>query len=342
MNIEEQLRIDPEHVLDRISQRLRHLLSRVLNRRGLVVAISGGVDSAVCAAIAAQAIGPNRVFGLLLPERDSSPTSLARGRMLVSQLDIAHEVFDITPALEAVGCYQRRDETIRDIFPAYDSGWKNKIVIAGGQHGRFNFFQLVVQDPDGNILEKRLDLTHYLNIVAATNYKQRVRKTVEYHHADRLHYAVVGTPNRLEYELGFFVKNGDGAADIKPIAHLFKTQVYALAHYLRLPEEICHAAPSTDTYSMAQGQDEFYFTLPYDKMDVALFAYDKGYPAISLMDELGLTREQAEFIFQDIAAKRKTTRSLHLPALLMEDISDPLVPQPDDENTHVLYKTGDR
>lgn len=337
MSIENQLRLDPTQAVEKIGRRLRHLLGRVINRRGLVVAISGGVDSAVCAALAVQAIGPNRVFGLLLPERESSPASLTRGRMVVSQLGIAHEVFDITPALEAIGCYTRRDQSIHDIFPDYDNGWKNKIVIAGGQRGRFNYFKLVVQDPGGNILEKRLDLTHYLNIVAATSHKQRLRKSVEYHHADRLHYAVVGTPNRLEYELGFFVKNGDGSADIKPIAHLYKTQVYALADFLGLPEEICKAAPSTDTYSMAQGQDEFYFALPHAKMDVALFAYNNGYPASSLVDELGLTAEQSEFVFQDIAAKRKTTGFLHRPALLIENLSGPLPVVPPDDGDQIYF-----
>lgn len=145
---------------------------------------------------------------------------------------------------------------------------------------------------------------------------------------DRLHYAVVGTPNRLEYDMGFFVKNGDGSADIKPIAHLFKTQVYALAKYFNLPEEICNAAPSSDTYSMVQGQDEFYFTLPYAKMDIALFAYNNGYSAISLAKELDLTPDQAELVFRDITAKRKATGSLHWPALLIEEVSGPLLTVP--------------
>lgn len=329
MSIAERLQIDAAQVVETISRRLRHLLSRILHRRGMVVAISGGVDSAVCSALAVRAIGRDRVFGLLLPEQDSSPTSLLRGRLVVEQLGIAHEIQDVTAALTALGCYQRRDESIRAIFPDYTSAWQNKIVIAGGRQGGFNYFKLVVQDPHGNIRQARLDVKNYLNIVAATNYKQRVRKIVEYYHAERLHYAVVGTPNRLEYDLGFFVKNGDGAADIKPIAHLFKTQVYALARYLELPAEICSATPSTDTYSMVQGQDEFYFTLPYAQMDVALFAHNNGYPAASLVDELGLAPDQAEFIFRDITAKRQATGFLHWPALLIEEVPGPLVAVPD-------------
>jgi len=317
------LKLDEAAEVAKIAARMRELLRHHLHRRGLIVAISGGVDSSVCAALAVRAVGRERVFGLLLPERDSASESSVRGRMVVEQLGIAHEVFDIAPVLDALGCYRWRDAAIRNVFPAYTDGWKNKIVIAGGQTGHFNYFKLVVQAPEGQVFEERLDSKNYLQIVAATNFKQRVRKTLEYFHADRLHYAVVGTPNRLEYDQGFFVKNGDGSADLKPIAHLYKTQVYALARYFGLPEEICSAQPTTDTYSMAQGQDEFYFALSYDKMDIALVAYNRSEPSSVLAAELNISAEQAEFIYRDIEAKRKTTAVLHWPAIPVETVSGP-------------------
>lgn len=317
------LKLDEAAEVAKIAERVRELLRDHLHRRGLVVAISGGIDSSVCAALAVRAVGCERVFGLLLPERDSASESSVRGRKVVEQLGIAHEEFDIAPVLDTLGCYRWRDAAIRNVFPAYADGWKNKIVIAGGRTGHFNFFKLVVQSPEGRVFEERLDSRNYLQIVAATNFKQRVRKTLEYFHADRLHYAVIGTPNRLEYDQGFFVKNGDGSADLKPIAHLYKTQVYALARYLELPEEICNAQPTTDTYSMVQGQDEFYFALPYDQMDIALLAHNNGEPASALAAELGIGVEQAEFIYRDIEAKRKTTAMLHWPAITMETVSGP-------------------
>ena len=281
-NLAAALKLDEAAETAKIAERLRELLRSHLHRRGLVVAISGGIDSAVCAALAVRAVGRERVFGLLLPERDSASESSIRGRMVAEQLGIAYEEFDIAPVLDALGCYRWRDAAICAVFPSYTAGWKNKIVIAGGQTGGLNYFKLVVQSPDGQLFEERLDSKNYLQIVAATNFKQRVRKAVEYFHADRLHYAVVGTPNRLEYDQGFFVKNGDGSADVKPIAHLYKTQVYAMANYLGLPEEVCNAQPTTDTYSMAQGQDEFYYALPYYKMDIALLAYNNSQPSSQL------------------------------------------------------------
>jgi len=328
MNLAFALNLDEAAEVTKISQRLRESLRNHLHRRGLVVAISGGIDSAVCAALAVKAVGIERVFGLLLPERESASESSIRGRMVAEQLGIAYEMFDIAPVLDALGCYQWRDDAIRAVFPCYSAGWKNKIIIAGGQAGRFNYFKLVVQSPDGQLFEERLDSKNYLQIVAATNFKQRVRKMLEYFHADRLHYAVVGTPNRLEYDQGFFVKNGDGSADIKPIAHLYKTQVYALARYLELPEEICNAQPTTDTYSMTQSQDEFYYALPYEQMDLALLAYNNGESSAKLALELGLALDQAEFIYHDIEAKRKTTAMLHWPALAMETVIGPSIKPP--------------
>ena len=314
------LELDFAAEADRIAQWMRNTLASRLRRRGLVVAISGGIDSSVSAALAVRAVGPERVFGLLLPERDSSGFSTDRGRQLATHLGILHDVFDIAPALEALGCYRQRDEAIRRVVPEYGDGWKNKIVIAGGIDGGINYFKLVVQSPVGETREVRLPLREYLQIVAATNFKQRVRKTMEYFHADRLNYAVVGTPNRLEYDQGFFVKLGDGAADLKPIAHLYKTQVYAMARWLGLPAEICNAQPTTDTYSLPQGQDEFYFALPYAQMDVALWALNQGLSPRAGGELLGRTEAQMERIYADIVAKRRAAQYLHAAAETVEPV----------------------
>jgi NAD+ synthase len=309
------LALDLEAEADRIAASLRDSLSRTLRKRGLVVAVSGGIDSSVCAALAVRAVGAPRVFALLLPERESSPDSTARGRLLCEHLGIAHEVVDIAPTLEAIGCYTARDAALREAVPGYGPGWKQKIVIGGGLDGRYNHFKVVARAPDGAEVTHRLDSAAYLQIVAATNFKQRVRKTLEYFHADRLNYAVVGTPNRLEHDLGFFVRNGDGSADLKPIAHLYKTQVYALAGHLGLPERLCNAVPTTDTYSLEQGQDEFYFALPYARMDLALWAFHHDVPAADLAAHLGLAPQQAEWVYDDIRAKRRAAAVLSAPPL---------------------------
>lgn len=327
--IKQLLPLDHDAEITRTTEKIRELMRQHLRRRGLVVAMSGGIDSSVCAALAVTALGPDKVFGLLMPERDSSSESVVKGKLLAEHLGIRHTVEDIAPTLEAIGCYRWRDDAIRAVFPAYGEGWKNKIVIAGGTAGQINHFKLVVQDPQGQLHEQRLGLREYLQIVAATNFKQRIRKTLEFFHADRLNYAVVGTPNRVEYDQGFFVKNGDGSADLKPIAHLYKSQVYALARHMGLPDLICNATPTTDTYSLSQGQDEFYYALPYKEMDVALWHVNQGLPPAQLAERLGLSEQQATYIYQDIEAKRRTTAPLHWSGLLMEPVTGPL-PRPAD------------
>jgi NAD+ synthase len=307
-----------------IAARLRTLVTRTLRRRGCVVALSGGIDSSVTAAVAVEALGPQRVYGLILPERDSSGESLRLARLLVKQLGIDHDVEDIQPTLAAIGCYDRYDAAVRSVFPQYNTGWRSKIVLPGDllDSDRMNVYRLVVQDPYGETFTERLPLQAYLEIVAATNFKQRIRKTLEYYHADRLNYAVAGTPNRLEYDQGFFVKNGDGAADVKPIAHLYKTQVYGLARHLGLPNEICKSTPTTDTYSLDQGQDEFYFVLPYPEMDLLLWARNHEVLPAEAAQVLGLETEQVERVYKDIERKRHTTRPLHLPPQLVQDVPE--------------------
>ena len=296
------LRLDAEEATSQIAGVLRAQVFDTLKRRGVVVAMSGGIDSSVCAGLAVRAFGPKRVFGLFLPERDSDPISLALATEWADKLGIEHVTEDITSALDGLGAYRRRDEAIRRVVPEFGAGWKSKIVLGGNrlESDRLNVFHLAVQRPSGEIETHRLPPEEYRQIVAATNFKQRSRKMLEYYHADRLHFAVVGTPNRLEYDQGFFVKGGDGLADVKPVAHLYKTQVYQLADHLGVPNGITSRPPTTDTYTLPQSQEEFYFSLPAKTMDLVLFALNAGYDAETAATHLGLAPEQVRRAYADI------------------------------------------
>ncbi len=313
------LRLDCAAEADRIGEAMRRQL-REIRRRGVVLGLSGGIDSSVTAALAVRTLGADKVFGIFMPEADSDPESLELGREVANHLGIRSTLEDIAPALSALKCYERRNEAVAAVIPDFTADWKFKIVLPGAGHQGINFFSVVARAPDGREVRERLPLDSYLAILSATNFKQRVRKMVEYHWADRLNFAVAGTPNRLEYDQGFFVKQGDGSADIKPIAHLYKTQVYEMAAYLGIPERIRRRPPTTDTYSRPQGQDEFYFNLPYDKLDVCLYGKNHGVAAADVAAATGLTEAQVEFAYRDIDAKRSTTRYLHLKPLLVEEI----------------------
>jgi NAD+ synthase len=316
------LRIDAQREVAKVTACLYAYLARS-KRRGIVVALSGGIDSSTVAALCVAAVGRNRVFGLHMPERESSPETIMLSRLVAESLGIDSELEDISPILEGGGCYRRRDDAIRKVCPDYGPGWKSKIVLPSvlGSDS-FRLFSVVAMAPDGTQTKHRLTPESYLGIVAATNFKQRVRKMLEYYHADRLNYIVAGTPNRLEYDQGFFVKLGDGSADVKPIAHLYKSQVYAMAEHLGIPEEIRSRPPTTDTYSMPQSQEEFYFSLPYDLMDLCLFGKNNGVPAEDIAAATGLTAVQVERVFRDIDQKRKTTQYLHLGPELAADVPE--------------------
>jgi len=324
------LRIDSSNAVSRITAALRAQLASSLKRRGLVVGMSGGVDSSVCVALAVAAVGPKRVLGLFMPERESDPESLRIARSFAADLGIEHTTEDIAPILEATGCYRRRNEAIRRVVPEFTDDWGCKLVLPPDRldADRLNITYLVVQQPGGTMHRVRLPAAEYREIVAASNFKQRVRAMLEYYHADRLHYAVVGTPNRLEYDQGFFVKGGDGLADVKPIAHLYKSQVYQLAQYLGVPVSVTSRPPTTDTFSLPQSQEEFYYNMPTQTLDIVLHARNEGRAADDVAQEIGFTVEQVERAYADIDQKRVTTRYLHLGPQLVEQVVTSSSPGP--------------
>jgi len=317
------LEIDAAAVTRQIAETLREIVLHRLRRRGAVVGLSGGIDSSVTAALCARALGKERVLGVMMPEDESSGESLRLGRMVAESLGIKSVVENIGPTMKALGCYERRDEAIRKVIPEYGPGWKSKIVLPDlVNNSGYALYSVVAQSPSGKTQRVRLTSEAYLSIVAATNFKQRTRKMVEYFHADRLWYAVAGTPNRLEYAQGFFVKNGDGSADFKPIAHLYKSQVFQLGEYLGVPQEILRRPPTTDTYSLEQSQEEFYFSVPLKTMDLCLYGKNHNAPPAEVAEATGLTPEQVERVYALIDSKLNSTRYLHLEPQLVEPVGE--------------------
>jgi NAD+ synthase len=313
------LDIIPEQESDRIIQSLRQHVHQSMRRRGGVLGISGGIDSSVVLALCVRAFGPDNITALLLPEKDSDPESERLGRLVAEQFGVEPILEVITPVLDGFGCYPRRDEAICRLFPEYDSalGYKAKIVLPQNllDEDTLNFFSLTIITPQGEEKTRRLPLREYSQIVAASNFKQRTRMSMLYYHAELRNYAVIGTANKNEHDQGFFVKWGDGGADIQPIVHLYKTQVYQLADYLEVPLEIRQRPPTSDTYSAACTQEEFFFRLPFHVLDVLWYAMEHDVPIAEVAREMGLEEIQVQRAYADFTRKQRTTEYLRLPPI---------------------------
>lgn len=306
--------IDAKKETERIINELRNIVAKKLHKRGAVVGVSGGIDSSVVLALCANAFGAEKVLALMMPDKDSSPDSLNLAKKLVEKFNVPYLVEDITEAVNGFGAYKRRDEAVKKVFPEYNELYKMKIVLPKDDEakGKLNVYYVTIISPDGEEKTARLPLAEYLQIVAASNFKQRSRTNFLYYHAEARNYAVIGTGNKNEHEQGFFVKYGDGGADVKPIAHLFKTQVYQLAEYLGVPEEIQKRTPTTDTYSAEQTQEEFFFRLPYSILDRIWYGWEKGFSSKDIADALNLTEAQVDVVIKDIKQKIQTTEYLRM------------------------------
>ena len=313
------LALDAEAEASRLADWLRRSVRAQLHRRGAVVGISGGVDSAVVLALCLRAFGPEHVLTLMLPDQDSSPESERLARLLAARFGVQPLLEDMTPALDRFACYRRRDDAIRRLFPEFDpsAGYLSKIVLPPDllDGGTLNVFSVTIVRPDGSEASLPLPASEFLQIVAASNFKQRARMAMLYFHAELRHFAVIGTANKNERQQGFFVKHGDAGVDCDPIVHLYKTQVYQLAEHLGVPEEIRRRTPTSDTYSAPCSQEEFFFRLPFATMDLLWWAHENKVPALETAEVVGLTPEQVERAFTDFASKQRATEPLRQPPL---------------------------
>ncbi len=309
---------DVERTVNEIVTKLNDDVIHTFKRSGAVVGISGGIDSSVCFALSVEAFGAEKVIGVIMPERDSSPESEEMALELAEKFRVKTINEDITEALKGFGCYEKRDEAVKRVFPEYDPEiYKMKIGIR--QSGLYNnlppIFNLTIVDAKGNHKDKMLNARDYLQIVAASNFKQRSRMSILYYHAEALYYAVIGTPNKHEQDQGFFVKYGDGGADVMPIGNLYKTQVYQLARFLGIPQSIIERTPTTDTYPASQTQEEFFYQLPFNLLDLYWYGFENNYSPLEVAEVMGETEDRVKALFRNFDRKIKTTSYLRMPPL---------------------------
>jgi NAD+ synthase len=305
------LKLDSKSEVERICEFIRQEL-RDMKRDGAVVGLSGGIDSALSAALCVKSLGKEKVFGLILPEKESNPISAEYAAKHARQLGIETETVDITPTLDAFGTYKKRDNVIRGAFPDYDGRSRSKITLPADLLSKdsFNVFTLKIEDDKSNVKSARLNKKMLNGIVAATDTKQRTRMMHLYYYAEKKNYIVCGTTNKPELIEGLFVKYGDGGVDIEPLSHLYKAQVYQLSEYLEVIPEIIKRTPSPDTWSFEVSDEEFYFRIPYEILDLLLFAWEYNVPTERVCEVMDLTAEQVKRAMRDFNSKYNATRHL--------------------------------
>ena len=309
---------DMEALVDKITSKIRDDVQVRHQRFGGVIGLSGGIDSSVCMTLAAKALGPDKILGVVMPEKDSSAESEELARELAGKFGVKVIKEVITGALDGFGCYARRDQAVKEIIPEYDPA-THKMKIGIKHEGKGSklppLFHLTVVNPDGSEIVKRLPSRQMRTIIAASNFKQRSRMSFVYYHAENLHYAVIGTPNKHEVEQGFFVKYGDGGGDVFPIGKLYKTQVYQVAEYMGVPQGIIDRTPTTDTYSAEQTQEEFFYEFPHDVMDLLWYAYENRYDPSEVGNVMGMTAEEIERNYRNFERRTATTDYLRTPPI---------------------------
>ena len=308
------LEIDCTTEAARICEFMRKTVLKDYRRRGVVVGISGGIDSALTATLSVKTFGKEKVQGLILPEKESSAESEVLARQLSDWLGIKTETVPITPILESLGVYQMREAIVKKYIPKFDADWKYKMAISKDTLERdgLNIFYLIAIDTDGMVQRERLSLSDYLEMVAATDMKQRTRMMELYFYAEKSNYIVAGTTNKSELLQGYYVKYGDGGVDMEPIAHLYKTQVFQLSEFLDIPQEIIKRTPSPDTWSAGVSDEEFYFRLPYDLLDLLLYAHENEIPSEDVSNVLNMPPEKILRLYKDFEAKNKATWHLRV------------------------------
>ncbi len=308
----EVLNIVPENEIDRMNLFLKNEIFKSFRRKGVIVGLSGGVDSAVMASLAVEALGKEKVFGLILPEKESNPLSARFAALEAQRLGIDFAEKDMTPTVDAIGSYSIRDEYLKSLIPEYTPECKYNIALPTDflERDSLNIYKLQVQTSAGDILTKRLSVDSFRFITAFASIKIRARMIHLYWEAERQNLVVAGTTNKTEMILGDFCKYGDGGTDIEAICHFYKTQIYQLAEYFQVIPEIRDRDPSPDTFSLPVTDQQFFFRIPFNKLDLLLYAWEHHIDTQDAADVLSLPEDAAKRAYREFTTKNNATAHL--------------------------------
>jgi NAD+ synthase len=256
-----------------------------------------------------QELGRENVYGILLPEKESAPSSKTLGAEICESLGVSYEEVPISPILESLNIYEKKDRIIKRTCPEYDPKiHKTSLVLPDFlNQGLLNvpYIRLI---KDGETVAKyRLKASDYLELIGLQGVKQRSRMLIQYMYAETMNYVVCGTTNKTELLLGQYVKYGDGGVDIEPLADCYKTQIYALGRFLNVNEEIMKRPPSADTWSHYTTDEEFYWRMPMHIIDQILYSREHNLPLQVIEKNTGLSKDKIEHALRHINKVTDTT-----------------------------------
>jgi NAD+ synthase len=301
---------DLETTVNSVTDFIKNEVFEKFQKSGAVLGLSGGIDSAVTCGLCVKSLNPEKILGLIMPERESDPQSQETAENVGKEFNIETKVVDITNILESFGVYEKKENIVKEKFPDFDSECKYRVVVPPKLESSVGIPYLEILDGKGITHQTKISSSEFLNLTAATSIKHRVRMALLYYHAEKDHLVVAGTTNKSEYMQGYFVKYGDGGSDIEPLVNLYKSQIYQLGKFLNVPNEVISKDASPDVWSYTTNDEEFFYSVPYKIVDLILYGRENNLSINEIQKHSKISIENIEKLlkFQD----QKHIKSNHM------------------------------